>query len=61
MEIAVGHVGYIIYKGIDTEQKKIKNNYYFCKISAKIFGGLENMLYLCSVKINNRLSINTSQ
>ena len=54
MEIAVGHVGYIIYKGIDADRKKQKNNYYFCKISAKYFGGLENMLYLCSTKINKQ-------
>lgn len=54
MEIAVGYIfGFIIYKGIDAERKKKqKNNYYFCKISAKYFGGLENMLYLCSTKIN---------
>ena len=53
MEIAVGYIfGYIIYKGIVADRKKQKNNYYFCKISAKYFGGLENMLYLCSTKIN---------
>ena len=52
MEIAVGHVRYIIHKGIVADRKKQKNNYYFCKISAKYFGGLENMLYLCSTKIN---------
>ena len=44
---------YIYYKGIDADSKN-KKIIIFCKISAKIFGSLKKMLYLCNTEIKQK-------